>query len=124
MIPKQRKILSHFRGHATMSLKEATHLVAADVYANKRKHTGAILANMIKRGMLVRVARGTYTTPERLATLLHGSKTMRLTVTMSPHSPKAWVANANGEGGEFDRREVAARIDNPRALEAYYLRNF
>ena len=36
---------------------------------------------------------------------------------------KTWLQHREGDGGHFDRAEVAARMDRPRALEAYFLRN-
>jgi hypothetical protein len=36
---------------------------------------------------------------------------------------KTWLQHREGDGGHFDRAAVAARLDRPRALEAYFLRN-
>ena len=48
-----------------ITLKEAVHLVGGDVYANADKHTGAILSNMVRHGMLIRVKPGTFKLPEQ-----------------------------------------------------------
>lgn len=36
---------------------------------------------------------------------------------------KTWLQHREGDGGHFDREEVKRRMDNPRELEAYFLRN-
>lgn len=38
-----------------MSLTEITRLVGGNVYHNADKHTGALLSNMVRRGMIERV---------------------------------------------------------------------
>jgi hypothetical protein len=52
-----------------ITLKEATRIIGGDVYANAGKHTGAILSNMVKRGMLIRVKPGAFKPPEQEQTL-------------------------------------------------------
>ena len=66
---KQQAIIRSARMNGFITLKEAVHLVGGDVYANADKHTGAILSNMVKRGMLVRVKPGMFKLPEQEQTL-------------------------------------------------------
>ncbi|MCK7516196.1 MAG: hypothetical protein MZV70_77600 [Desulfobacterales bacterium] len=47
----------------TITLAEATALVGGNVYANADKHTGALLGNMVKRGLLIRVKAGVFSLP-------------------------------------------------------------
>jgi hypothetical protein len=65
---KQQIVIRSARMNGFITLKEAVRLVGGDVYANADKHTGAILSNMVKRGMLIRVKPGTFKLPE------HGQK--------------------------------------------------
>jgi len=63
--PKQSAIAAFCRqNEQQITLEQATALVGRNVYHNAEKHTGALLANMVKRGMLVRVKPGLF----RLAT--------------------------------------------------------
>ena len=62
---KQQSILRSTKINGFVTLKEAVRLVGGDIYANAEKHTGAILSNMVKRGMLIRVKPGTFKLPEQ-----------------------------------------------------------
>lgn len=62
--PKQSAIIAFCRTSAEITLEQATALVGRNVYHNADKHTGAILSNMVKQGMLVRIKPGLF----RLAT--------------------------------------------------------
>jgi predicted transcriptional regulator of viral defense system len=66
---KQQAVLRSAKTNGFVTLKEAVRLVGGDVYANTEKHTGAILSNMVKRGMLIRVKPGTFKLPEQEQTL-------------------------------------------------------
>jgi hypothetical protein len=66
---KQQDIIRSAKMNGFITLKEAVCLVGGDVYANADKHTGAILSNMVKRGMLIRVKPGTFKLPEQEQTL-------------------------------------------------------
>ena len=66
---KQQAVIRSAKMNGFVTLKEAVHLVGGDVYANADKHTGAILSNMVKRGMLVRVKPGMFKLPEQEQTL-------------------------------------------------------
>lgn len=60
--PKQRAIIAAVAAspNGTITLADAVALVGGDVYANADKHTGALLSNMAKRGILVRVMPGVF----------------------------------------------------------------
>lgn len=60
---KQRAIVAYLKEHATITLDQAAALVGRDVYASQHKHTGALLANMVRRGYVVRTARGVFALP-------------------------------------------------------------
>ena len=66
---KQQAVLRSAKMNGFITLKEAVHIVGGDIYANAEKHVGAILSNMVKRGMLVRVKPGTFKLPEQEQTL-------------------------------------------------------
>jgi predicted transcriptional regulator of viral defense system len=66
---KQQAVIRSEKMNGFITLKEAVRLVGGDVYANADKHTGAILSNMVKRGMLIRVKPGTFKLPEQEQTL-------------------------------------------------------
>lgn len=61
--PKQRAIIADVNLNGQISLAEATALVGKNVYANAEKHTGALLANMVKKGLLVRIKPGVFSLP-------------------------------------------------------------
>ncbi len=61
--PKQAAILRALstRGkEGTITLTECVELVGGNLYHNKAKHTGVVLSNMVKRGMLKRIKPGLY----------------------------------------------------------------
>ena len=68
MSPKQERIFKwlvayeNIHGVNTLiSLDTAVELIGGDIFTNARKHVGALLANMVKRGILTRgVRRGTF----------------------------------------------------------------
>lgn len=60
---KQRAILESIKLNGQITLEMAVHLVGSNVYHNAAKHTGALLANMVKRGLIKRTSPGTFTTP-------------------------------------------------------------
>ena len=66
---KQQSVIRSAKTNGFVTLKEAVRLVGGDVYANAEKHTGAILSNMVKQGMLIRVKPGTFKLPEQEQTL-------------------------------------------------------
>lgn len=61
--PKQQAIVAAVTANGTITLAEATALVGCNVYANADKHTGALLGNMVKRGLLIRVKAGVFSLP-------------------------------------------------------------
>ena len=61
--PKQRALVGAVKANGTITLAEATALVGGNVYANTDKHTGALLGNMVKRGLLIRVKAGVFSLP-------------------------------------------------------------
>jgi len=66
--PKQRAIVGAVKVNGTITLAEATALVGGNVYANADKHTGALLGNMVKRGLLIRVKAGVFSLPNKQIT--------------------------------------------------------
>lgn len=66
---KQQSTIRSAKMNGFITLKEAVRIVGGDVYANAEKHVGAILSNMVRRGMLVRVKPGTFKLPEQEQTL-------------------------------------------------------
>jgi len=63
--PKQTQIMRVVRESGRITLQEATALVGGNVYHNKSKHTGALLSNMVNKGLLVREKVGVFTQPKR-----------------------------------------------------------
>jgi len=61
---KQRAILSYIGENGRITLAEAVDLVGGDIYCNKNKRVGAILLNMVRRGMIKRIKRGVYEVAE------------------------------------------------------------
>ena len=59
--PKQAAIMDAVRKAGAITLDEATALVGGNVYHNAKKHTGALLANMVNIGLLAREKAGTFT---------------------------------------------------------------
>lgn len=66
---KQQAVLRSAKMNGFITLKEAVRIVGGDIYANAEKHVGAILSNMVKREMLVRVKPGAFKLPEPEQTL-------------------------------------------------------
>ena len=60
MSPKQRTIIAAIRERGEITLRGAVGLIGGDIYTNAEKHVGAVLANMVKRGMIVRVKPGVF----------------------------------------------------------------
>lgn len=63
MSPKQTAIIEYLEEHGSITLGQATELVGKNVYHNASKHTGALVANMVKRGLIVKVKRGEWRLP-------------------------------------------------------------
>jgi hypothetical protein len=72
--PKQRAIIADVKLNGQITLAEATALVGRNVYANADKHTGALLANMVKKGLLVRIKPGVFSLSNDLITHEMGQK--------------------------------------------------
>ena len=66
---KQQSVLRAAKMNGFITLKEAVRIVGGDIYANAEKHVGAILSNMVRRRMLVRVKPGTFKLSEQEQTL-------------------------------------------------------
>jgi hypothetical protein len=61
--PKQSVILSALRHQPEITLAEAVKLIGGNLYCNAEKHVGALLSNMVKRGMIERVKPGVFRLP-------------------------------------------------------------
>lgn len=57
---KQKAIVDYLRLNGTITTAQATELVGRNVYYNQAKHTGAVLSNMVKRGIIRRLRVGVY----------------------------------------------------------------
>lgn len=60
---KQGAILAAVAGSGEITLAAAVALVGGDIYQNQAKHVGAVLGNMVRRGMLRRVKPGVFSLP-------------------------------------------------------------
>jgi len=60
---KQRVIVEYLALNKTITLAQGVDLIGTDIYANACKHVGVTLANMVKRGMIVRIAKGIFALP-------------------------------------------------------------
>jgi hypothetical protein len=60
---KQRAIVEYLTINKTIDLHQAVDLIGTDIYANACKHVGVTLANMVKRRMIVRIAKGLFALP-------------------------------------------------------------
>ncbi len=60
---KQKAVLEYLAAHGTITLQQAVDIVGHDIYANACKHVGVTLANMVKRGMIVRMSKGLFALP-------------------------------------------------------------
>ncbi len=63
MSPKQSAIMGVVNKQGAITLDEATALVGGNVYHNAKKHTGALLANMVNLGLLAREKAGVFSRP-------------------------------------------------------------
>jgi len=57
---KQNAIVNYLVINGTITTAQATELVGKNVYYNQSKHTGAVLSNMVKRGIIRRLRVGVY----------------------------------------------------------------
>lgn len=60
---KQSAILAALGSNPEITLTEAVLLIGGNLYCNKSKHVGAVLSNMVKRGMIERVCPGVFRLP-------------------------------------------------------------
>lgn len=60
---KQRAIIEYLTLNKTITLAQGVALIGTDIYANACKHVGVTLANMVKRGLIVRIAKGIFALP-------------------------------------------------------------
>ncbi len=58
--PKQYLVIETLREQGTLSLEQAVALIGHGVYANRKHWVGLVLANMVRRGLIVRVKRGVF----------------------------------------------------------------
>lgn len=58
--PKQNAVIEYLSKYDSISLDFAVALIGGDLYANAREHVGALLANMVRRGLIVRVKPGIF----------------------------------------------------------------
>lgn len=65
--PKQSQVIARLKQVATITLTEAVALIGQDIYANRRNHVGAVLSNMVDRGLIVRVTPGVFALPNAAA---------------------------------------------------------
>lgn len=61
--PKQSAVMTVVNKQGSITLDETTALVGGNVYHNAKKHTGALLANMVNRGLLMREKAGVFSRP-------------------------------------------------------------
>jgi hypothetical protein len=62
---KQSAIMGVVKSKGSITLEEAAALVGGNVYHNAKKHTGALLANMVNLGLLAREKAGEFSRPKR-----------------------------------------------------------
>lgn len=60
---KQRAVIAHLAAHDTLTLEQAVGMIGGDIYANASKHVGALLANMVRRGLIIRRKPGVFAAP-------------------------------------------------------------
>lgn len=60
---KQRSVVAYLEKNGEMTLSQATALIGGDIYANAEKHVGALLSNMVNRGLLIRTKPGVFKLP-------------------------------------------------------------
>ncbi len=63
--PKQQIILTVLSANAELTLSQAVILIGKNLYCNAEKHVGAVLSNMVKRGLIKRVKPGVFRLPSR-----------------------------------------------------------
>ena len=57
---KQDAILHLLRTAPQITLADAVAAIGGNIYCNAEKHVGAVLSNMVNRGMIRRVKKGVY----------------------------------------------------------------
>jgi hypothetical protein len=62
---KQRVILDTLAKQQVIALPQAVRLIGGNIYHNESKHVGAVLSNMVKRGMIRRLSPGVFALPEQ-----------------------------------------------------------
>jgi hypothetical protein len=60
MSRKQKIIMGALATKQSITLQDAVRLIGGNIYINAEKHTGALLSNMVKRGMIVRLKPGVF----------------------------------------------------------------
>lgn len=60
MSPKQKAVRQFCNVHGEITLEQAVELIGGDIYCNESKHVGAVLSNMVKKGLLARKKKGVY----------------------------------------------------------------
>jgi len=65
MSPKQKIVIAALQLRQPATTEELLSLPCMDYYANGAKHLGALLSNMVKRGMIERVKPGLFQLPTR-----------------------------------------------------------
>lgn len=75
---KQKSIVEYLAANGTITLQQAVALIGRDIYANACKHVGVTLANMVKRGMIVRLSKGLFALPPKLRSQDMGTHEERL----------------------------------------------
>ena len=60
---KQRAVVEYLAANGTITLQQAVALIGRDIYANACKHVGVTLANMVRRGMIIRLSKGLFALP-------------------------------------------------------------
>ena len=57
---KQRAIMKFLQHKEEITLSKAVDLIGRNLYTNAAKHVGAVLSNMVKRGLIARRKPGLY----------------------------------------------------------------
>jgi len=63
MSPNQQNIVNALKRQEQLSLDDAIELIGGNIYANKRRHVGATMSRMVRRGLVVRVRPGVFELP-------------------------------------------------------------
>lgn len=99
---KQRAILNALRATETITLDDAVQLIGQDIYCNEHKHVGALLANMVKRGLIERVTPGVFRIVDGSdQTELFSPATGASASPAKQPSPGTTSAGVTGEGSTF-----------------------